>query len=208
MVRVYAPMMSLDASGTIGNAIVFSKWKGRNYVRERVIPANPKSGGQVGMRAMMKYLAQIWSAIGDAPQASWEDRAAAASVSPFNAFVSYNMKRWRNFTSPTDTYPEATTDSDTALGVLSLVLGERSITATQAVTTANDGWGVAFFRSPTGTFDTGWDNLIAALPIDGTNDVVYVDTPLSPGAYYYDTRPFTLDGQIGTETGEQTETVV
>lgn len=201
-------MMSLDASGTIGNAIVFSKWKGRNYVRERVIPANPKSGGQVGMRAMLKFLAQSWSAIGSTPQATWETRAAASSISPFNAFTSYNQKRWRNFTGPSDTYPEATDDVDSTLGALTLVLGERSITVTQAVTTAADGWGILIFRSPTGTFDTGWDNLIAAVPISGTDDVVYVDTPLAPGPYYYDTRPFTLDGQLGAETGEETETVV
>ena len=208
MVRVYGPMMSLDASGSLAQAIVFSKWKGRNYVRERVIPANPKSGGQRGMRAMLKFLAQNWTNVGDSPQASWEARADAASISPFNAFTSYNQKRWRNFTGPTDTYPEATTDVDTTLSTLALTLGERSITVTQAVTTAADGWGILIFRSPTGTFDTGWDNLIAALPIDSTNDIVYVDTPLTPGDYYYDVRPFTLDGQIGAEVGEETETVV
>ena len=41
MVKVYGPMMSLDATGTIGKTATFSKWKGRNYVRQRVVPANP-----------------------------------------------------------------------------------------------------------------------------------------------------------------------
>jgi len=38
--------MSLDASGTVGNTAVFSKWNGRNYVRLRVIPFNPQSDAQ------------------------------------------------------------------------------------------------------------------------------------------------------------------
>ena len=63
MVRVYGPAMSIDASGTLASTIVFSKWKGRNYIRERVIPANPKSGGQVGMRACFAWLTQQWASI-------------------------------------------------------------------------------------------------------------------------------------------------
>jgi len=31
MVKLNAPLMSLDASGTVANSITFAKWKGRNY---------------------------------------------------------------------------------------------------------------------------------------------------------------------------------
>ena len=47
MVRVYGPAMSLDASGTLAETITFTKWKGRNVLRQRVIPTNPKTGPQV-----------------------------------------------------------------------------------------------------------------------------------------------------------------
>jgi hypothetical protein len=36
----------MDASGKFGGTLVFSKWKGRNVVRQLVIPANPNSTGQ------------------------------------------------------------------------------------------------------------------------------------------------------------------
>jgi len=208
MVRVQAPCLSLDASGSLGGAIVFSKWKGRPYVRELVKPSNPKSGGQVGVRAMMSFLTKDWSNIGSTNQATWADRADAKVVSTFNAYVGYNMFRWRDFLAPTQHDPEASADTPATLGTLSLTLGVRSITVTQAVTTASDGWGILFFRSPTGTFSTAFDNLIGAKPVDGTNDVTWVDSPLDPGAYYYDTREFTEDGQLSGETGEETETVV
>lgn len=50
MAKVTSPLMSLDASGSVAGAITFSKWKGRNYVRQLVIPANPRSSGQVASR--------------------------------------------------------------------------------------------------------------------------------------------------------------
>jgi len=208
MVKVSGPAFSMEASGTIGGVLVFSKWKGRPYIRSHVIPSNPKSGGQTGMRAMFSFLAKAWTTLSAGEQATWEDRAAQLIASEFNAFMSYNQFRWRNFTAPSKDEPAGTADTPATLGALSLSLGVRSITVTQAVTTAADGWGILIFRSPTGTFDTAYDNLIAVGTVSGTDDVVYVDSPLDPGDYYYDTREFTADGQMSAETGEETETVV
>lgn len=208
MVKVTAPALSMEASGSLGGVMVFSKWKGRPYVRSLVIPSNPKSGGQVGMRAMFSFLAKAWATLSAPNQATWEDRAAQLVVSEFNAFMSYNQFRWRNFTAPSKEEPAAAASTPAVVGALSLTLGVRSITASQAITTANDGWGICFFRSPTGTFSTSFDNLRAVGTISGTDAVVFVDSPLDPGAYYYDTREFTDDGQLSAETGEETETVV
>lgn len=53
MAKVTSPLMSLDASGSIAGALTFSKWKGRNYVRQLVIPANPRTSGQQENRAAL-----------------------------------------------------------------------------------------------------------------------------------------------------------
>lgn len=208
MVKLAGPCMSLQASGKLGGALVFSNWKGIAYARTLVTPANPKSVGQASVRAMMRWLSQQWKNIGTTPQGTWADRAKIANISPFNAYCGYNLFRWRNFLAPTDSFPEAATDTPSTAGALSLVASERTITATQAITTAADGWGVLFFRSPTGTFATGYDNLKHIGLISGTDDVVFIDTPLAAGDYYYDTRLCTKDGQLSAETGEETETVV
>ncbi len=207
MVRVQAPALSLEASGSIAGALVFSKWKGRAYVRSLVTPANPKSGGQVGMRSMLKFLSQDWANLTAGNQPTWETRADQAVVSPFNSFIGFNQFRWRDFLAPTQHDPPASSDTPATLGALTAVAGVRSITVTQAVTTAADGWGILFFRSPTGTFSTAFDNLKSAKPISGTDDVIFVDSPLAAGDYYYDTRTFTEDGQMSAETGEETDTV-
>ena len=46
MAKVTGPLFSLDASGSYGGAMVFAKWKGRAYVRQLVIPANPQTLAQ------------------------------------------------------------------------------------------------------------------------------------------------------------------
>lgn len=208
MVKVLGPAFSMDASGSLAGALVFSKWKGRNYIRQLVTPANPKSGGQVGMRAAFKFLTQQWASLSAPNQATWEDRADDMVASAFNAYLSYNQKRWRNFKGMSKDDPAIDTADGSTLGVLSVAASERSITVTQAVTVAGNAWGICIFRSPTTTFDTAWNNLIAIEPVDGTEDVVHVDSPLDPGDYYYDTRPLIDDGLLGAETGEETDTVV
>lgn len=207
MVKVAGPALSLDASGKLGGAIVFSKWKGRNYVRVLVTPANPKSVGQVSVRSMMKWLSQQWKSIGDAPQATWIDRAKITNISPFNAYCAYNLFRWRNFLAPTDSFPEALTDVAPVEGVLAAVESERTITVTQPITTANDGWGIAFFRGLTTGFESGYDNLKHVGLISGTDDVTFIDTPLVADEYFYNIRSITKDGQLGDESAEVDATV-
>jgi len=87
--------MSLDASGTIAGAITFSKWKGRNYVRQTVVPANPRSGLQTGMRSSMKFLTQVYAAIGAGPQGHWKDVADPLAITALNAMVRLNQARAR-----------------------------------------------------------------------------------------------------------------
>lgn len=206
MVKLTAPMMSLAASGTIGKAATFSRWKGRAYARERVVPANPQSALQVSMRSMLKFLAQDWVNVGATPQASWAELAAAGQYSPFNAFISKNQARWRQFNPPSQTYPAAETGTLPVATLDSATAGERHIDLTFTITTLNDVWGVMIFRSGA-TFDTAVGNCIAVLKIDATGTGTYTDSNLDPGDYYYDARFFTKEGNLGPEEGEVNATV-
>ena len=53
MAKLKAPLMSLGASGALGEALVFFPWKGLNVVREYVIPANPKTTLQTTQRSYL-----------------------------------------------------------------------------------------------------------------------------------------------------------
>jgi hypothetical protein len=202
MVKVLGPMFSFEASGTIGKIATFSKWKGRPYVRQRVVPANPKSALQVATRAMLRFLSQAWATVGATPQGSWDDLAAASQISPFNAYVGRNQSRFREFQAPSQTYPAAETGTQPVAVLTSAVGGPSYIDVTLTITTLNDVWGVAIFRSPTGTFTPSRANCIAVLPVDGTGTLVYTDSNLDAGTYYYDAKFFTKEGALGADEGE------
>ena len=50
MAKTTGPLFSLEASGTVGKTVTYSHWKGRPYVRRRVIPLNPFEPDQVAAR--------------------------------------------------------------------------------------------------------------------------------------------------------------
>jgi len=194
--------MSLGASGTLANSIVFSNWKGRAYARTHVIPSNPKSALQVSLRAMMKFISQAWAGNGSTPQGTWAALAAAGTYSQFNAYVSKNQMRWRELNAPSQSYPAAETGTAPVATLDSAVGGERHIDLTFTITTLNDVWGVVIFRSPTTTFTPSVANAIIVLPVDGTGTMVYTDSNLAAGEYFYDACFFSKEGKLEAEEGE------
>jgi len=208
MVKVYGPLMSMDASGTLAKAITFSKWKGRNYVRSRVVPHNPKSGSQVGVRSMFKFLATQWDGQTAPDKASWEDRAKQTIISPFNAFMAFNQSRWRDFNTP------SSADPPTGLGVAptgptgtATPDGRSMIIEITDTVTAPD-WGYALFRSLTGVFTLAWSNCIAIIEWDVGGVTTYVDSPLDPDQYFYNAVGFLLSGVEGADGVEWNGTIV
>lgn len=208
MAQVSAPLLSLDASGSIAGAIVFSKWKGRNYVRSLVKPSNPRSGGQTGMRSMLKFLSQNWGPLSAANKATWETRADQTTISEFNAFVKYNLARFRNYLPASkedpcgDTYVGDDITGETATA------GERQITLDGTVGSAiGYNWGVAIFRSLSSSFTLTWDKVIAVIPCPISTAFSYVDSPLDPDTYYYNFKSFSEEGLWGPDETEVNATV-
>jgi len=63
MAKATAPFMSIGASGTIAKTLTASHWKGRPYLRHRVIPLNPKSTGQKVVRSALGTIAKACTAV-------------------------------------------------------------------------------------------------------------------------------------------------
>lgn len=208
MVKVAGPAMSLDASGSLGGAIVFSKWKGRNYVRTLVTPANPQSGPQTGLRAMFKFLSQNWAALSAGNKATWLIGATADAVSTFNKYVQFNQLRARNFLGVTAAYPPALVSTVCTAPTAVATAGVRqiSLAITKGANPAT--WGWMIFRSLTTGFTPAFSNMVAAVLIDGSGNGSYVDTPLAAGTYYYKIKGFNLDAILGTLSTEYSGIVV
>lgn len=207
MARVTGPLMSIDASGTLGKTLTFAKWKGRNYVRERVIPANPKSALQTGVRSMMSFLSQMWQGIAALDKATWDTLAETKAISAFNAYVSENLTRWQNFFSPTEAFPAA--EASTPLTITTQTLTGAAGYATVELTPsgASDIWGLLIFRDTAEITAPSWANCIAVIEADGANPVTHVDSPLAAGTYHYRSAVINTDGVIGTVKTDDTAVV-
>lgn len=207
MVKLAGPAMSLDASGKLGGAVVFTKWKGRNVLRTLVTPANPKSVKQVSVRAMFKFLSQYWTNLLTAERATWNDRADVLKASPFNAFVSGNMSRWRGFLPPHKQLPVTAEGTPANVSGYFATGGVRMCTVGWTVDNELDGWGMGVFRTDETPCTPSFDNCIAMVPCQGAGSYVYVDTPLAAGSYRYNWMKFTDDGVFAAASGETGATV-
>jgi hypothetical protein len=63
MAKVTGPFMSIDAAGTIYNALTASIWKGRNYIRGYFRPSNPKTAAQLVVRTLLATAVAAWQAL-------------------------------------------------------------------------------------------------------------------------------------------------
>lgn len=208
MVKVAAPCLSLAASGSIAGAMTFGTWKGRPYVRQLVKPSNPRSGGQVGVRSMLKFLSQDWTNLTAAAKATWEDLADDKVISPFNAYIGFNQARFRNFNAPSkepsalEVQPLGTIANEAATAGIRQILIEFDLTA------SGNNWGCLVFRQTTTPVVTAWTNLVHIVKAASIASFTWIDTPLAAGHYYYNFRLFTIDGKLGPEATEVDDTVV
>ena len=88
------PCVSFTASGSLGKAITFSRWKGQYYARELVIPKNPKTAGQVNVRTALTLLNAYWQTLSDPYHVIWDEFAAGSGMSGWNAFCQRGMKQY------------------------------------------------------------------------------------------------------------------
>ena len=198
--------MSLEASGQIGGALVFSKWKGRPYVRSLVKPSNPKSPGQVGIRAMMRFLSQSWKENFDAFEGGWIDYAKLANVSPFNAYISHNMRSWREFRGimPNPTLEPAATAITITLDVTP---GQRYALVEATPSAATVLIGIAIFRALETITAINWNNCVAIIPTNTTDEVSWTDAPLAAGTYYWAAAALTSLRAIGAKSNVEEQEV-
>lgn len=203
MVKVYGPMMSLDASGTLADAVTFGKWKGRNYVRERVIPANPKSGAQVGRRAMLKFLSQTWAGLDSGSKATWQDLADQLVASPFNAYVSDNMKAWHNFLTPTQLTPPGMLGTPSDNVITAAAWEENRIKITITGSAMGDAWGLIIFATTGVAFTPAVGNAINVHEdlLIAAHDVFW--TPPEVTTWYFNSIAFSDDGVQAAAGGEE-----
>jgi hypothetical protein len=83
-------MFSVTASGTIGDAIVYSNWKGLPYVRSRIYPAQPRTDAQQSQRTLLTSGVSTWQNTvypAENSKYSWDMYASGTGMSGFNRYI-------------------------------------------------------------------------------------------------------------------------
>jgi len=95
MAKVTAPFLSLSARGTLGKTLVASRWRGIPYFRQHVIPANPKTVGQVSTRDVFSLTILMWKLMGTIARSAFDLFASGRPFTGSNAFTGQNIETMR-----------------------------------------------------------------------------------------------------------------
>lgn len=91
MAVLTGPLMSLSASGTIAKTIVYANWKGIQYARTRVIPANPQSTQQTNTRTVFTFLQDYYKFAPTIAREPWIAATLGIPMTPINMVISKNV---------------------------------------------------------------------------------------------------------------------
>lgn len=143
---------------------------------------------------MFAYLTKHWQTLSTADQATWDELAAVATITPFDAYLRENLIRWGRFQSPGETFPVGDTGTIGPTGVPTATPQGRGLLCQINLFAISQNQGLQLHRLAHIGADTSNENLIAAIPTPTNGVKQYFDTPLDPGTYYYRFRGFTEDG--------------
>lgn len=96
MAKVFAPFLSISARGTVAKTLTASVWKGREYIKQRFVPNNPKSDRQTARRNSMADGVSKWRFRSDlitvANKTLWASYGDKHQISGFNRFMKYYLE--------------------------------------------------------------------------------------------------------------------
>lgn len=96
MSKLKAPLLSLEAHGTLADNLTFQKRSGSKFVRRKPTPTDPKSTAQLAQRDAYQRAASSWNDLTDAQKAAWNMRARPLRITGFNLYMRYLLKLINN----------------------------------------------------------------------------------------------------------------
>ncbi|HTM83281.1 hypothetical protein [Asticcacaulis sp.] len=140
MSKVRAPLLSWGAGGQIAKTQVYSNWKGRPYVRQYVVPANPNSPGQQLTRNTFRYLNRLWQYLPAGALGAWSLYATNQRYTNRNGWLSVNTGVLRSKTDLTDIILSIGAGSGIVAQAMDVVAGSGSLTVTLTAPDLPTGW--------------------------------------------------------------------
>jgi hypothetical protein len=140
MAKVTGGLLSLSASGSIAEALVFGSWKGISTVRQYVKPANPQTTAQTAVRTPFTWLNRVYKTAPAGFQAPWQSYVSGQPLTQRNAFVKFNLPNLIGVSDVQAMTFSPGSNGGLALASPSFTPGDDQITVACSAPTLPDGW--------------------------------------------------------------------
>jgi len=197
MVKTKGTILSIDAAGSIGDALTFSGTTKRRYAKRKHKPANPRTQLQLTTRANIKWLSAQWKNVTEPERATWLPLSQQWDLSPYQTYLKYNARRWSNFLFPSTAYPATETGYVPKKTNTYAYDGVAMISIKVGHLIQKPDWGWCLFRDTAPYGFATYERVVAFFPVNPLGFTWYYDTPLAPGTYYYLCLGFHKTGKIG-----------
>lgn len=162
MAKVISPLMSMEASGKLGNALVYLRIGGDNIVRQYTIPANPQTTQQMLHRSVFGAAAKGAKAIVDPATIAIVQAVANEPFRWRQAVIKYTVGSWDDALSEYNQFDPGDQDdwnnAAIGLGIQPYTLGLNTYTP-----------GQIFFATA-----VGLNSFLHQTPPSGTDSAVWV----------------------------------
>lgn len=200
MVKLTGPAASIGAGGSLAKLLTFSSSKGTKYLKRHAKPKQPRTPGQVSIRAAMTFLSAHWKLVPQLPGNTWTPAAVERQISPFNAYISANCLRHRNAQGMSIAWPPTEVGSWAALPSWHSHSGVRQITIDLDISAVNQNWYFVFHHvTGTGVMPT-WDTAVGLLPTYLSGWHSWTWSPIPAGTYWFTATRSTTTGKMKTAT--------
>lgn len=204
MARTTGPLFSLDARKTLGKTITFTHWKGRTTVRKRVIPKNPKSGLQVGMRSGLRFNSQRYATLTTTQKNDWIANGKGKKITGLQAMQRFNQPRLRRNLGVVSDPLNAAGAAEAAPTAVAATAAPKSVNLTWVDSAGANDYCTFIYMSTTTGFTPDLSNLLRVVP-HGVQ--AFTATKLTTGtAYYFVLKGCETGGTLGTAAAQVTAT--
>lgn len=198
MVKLTGPLISIEASGTLGKLLTYNRQPRGTTLRRKPQPKHPRTKAQVAVQAALTFVTQQWKNRSQAEQDSWDHADFVDAVSPYTNYVKFNCQRIRAVLPPIVEYPYDVPRA-TCQGWSKFATAQyRSIRLAWICYAAlAQSWGLVIFRRTAPWPPAIFENLCHVGIMDDALVHTHVDGPLEPGTYSYRFQAFSKYGRMG-----------
>lgn len=142
MAKVTGALLSFGSSGQIGKTIVMSKWRGRPYARQHVVPANPQTSAQTLTRNAFSWLQAVFAFGTSFFVTTWTAAASGQVLTNRNAWTKANLPTLRPATDITGILFSAGAKGGLPPAGISVAATSGTLTVTLTAPALPSGWSI------------------------------------------------------------------